>query len=352
MIGLALSGGGSRAIAFHLGCMRALQDLGVLQRAKVLSTVSGGSVIGALYAYTPEVSFDAFDTQVQHLLAKGLQKGILWETIKYLPLAVIKKVRHPRSPLLTRSDAFVRFLENHLFEGLKLSSPRRNNMAVTIGACDLHSGNAFRFGETRSGVWRLGELCDWSESLAFAVACSAAYPVFLPALLRHWSFQMQGQVESKTVAITDGGIYDNLGVQVLEPGRSPGHSLHTFQCKNIIACNAGQGQRPLTAKSPPNHTLGRLVRSFEIVHQRTQAAAMGRLHLLKKTNILEGFAMPYLGQLDERLVFPPNDLVPREAVIHYPTDFAPMTPDWIAKLANRGEQLTRLLVSAHLPHLF
>jgi hypothetical protein len=32
MIGLALSGGGSRAIAFHLGCLRALQERGVLQK--------------------------------------------------------------------------------------------------------------------------------------------------------------------------------------------------------------------------------------------------------------------------------------------------------------------------------
>lgn len=28
--GLALSGGGSRAVAFHLGCMRALNDRGIL----------------------------------------------------------------------------------------------------------------------------------------------------------------------------------------------------------------------------------------------------------------------------------------------------------------------------------
>ena len=44
-IGLSLSGGGSRAIAFHLGCMRALHDLGVLNKVDVLSTVSGLSLI-------------------------------------------------------------------------------------------------------------------------------------------------------------------------------------------------------------------------------------------------------------------------------------------------------------------
>src|SRR5260370_23092103 len=48
-IGLALSGGGSRAIAFHLGCLRALSRLGLLDRVAILSTVSGGSVIGAYF---------------------------------------------------------------------------------------------------------------------------------------------------------------------------------------------------------------------------------------------------------------------------------------------------------------
>ena len=53
-IGIALSGGGARAMAFHLGCLRALHDLGILDRVRVFSTVSGGSVIGALYAANDE----------------------------------------------------------------------------------------------------------------------------------------------------------------------------------------------------------------------------------------------------------------------------------------------------------
>jgi predicted acylesterase/phospholipase RssA len=48
-IALALSGGGSRAIAFHLGCLRALHDRGVLDKVRVISSVSGGSVIAAAY---------------------------------------------------------------------------------------------------------------------------------------------------------------------------------------------------------------------------------------------------------------------------------------------------------------
>ena len=47
-IGLALSGGGSRAMAFHLGCLRALHDEGLLDQVATISAVSGGSVLAAL----------------------------------------------------------------------------------------------------------------------------------------------------------------------------------------------------------------------------------------------------------------------------------------------------------------
>ena len=62
-VGLALSGGGSRAIAFHLGCLRALHDLDLLNRVQVISSVSGGSVISAMYAYSSD-SFQVFDARV------------------------------------------------------------------------------------------------------------------------------------------------------------------------------------------------------------------------------------------------------------------------------------------------
>lgn len=78
--GLALSGGGSRAAAFHLGCMRALNDRGILDQVLTLSTVSGGSVIGALWAYSDD-SFEEFDQRMQIILRKGLKKGIIRYTL-------------------------------------------------------------------------------------------------------------------------------------------------------------------------------------------------------------------------------------------------------------------------------
>src|SRR5215217_7183468 len=47
---LSLSGGGYRAAAFHLGAMDLLDRLELLEKVTLLSTVSGGTITGALYA--------------------------------------------------------------------------------------------------------------------------------------------------------------------------------------------------------------------------------------------------------------------------------------------------------------
>ncbi|MGA8610655.1 MAG: hypothetical protein WB760_02855 [Xanthobacteraceae bacterium] len=46
---------------------------------------------------------------------------------------------------------------------------------------------------------------------------------------------------------------------------------------------------------------------------------------------------------------PPTDLVRREEAHSYPTNFNAMTPDWIDRLSERGEQLTLCLAQAYIP---
>ncbi len=48
-LGLALSGGGFRASFFHLGVLARLAELGLLRQVDVISTVSGGTIVGAFY---------------------------------------------------------------------------------------------------------------------------------------------------------------------------------------------------------------------------------------------------------------------------------------------------------------
>lgn len=365
MIGLALSGGGSRAIAFHLGCLRALNDLGLLDKVGVLSTISGGSVIGAYYAYTPQKSFREFDADICRFLRNGFQKSILMEMAKpgNLILSVVSLVASnvdmlssklldkehsiPQYPTLT--DMLYKVLKRDLFSGLKMSSARRNNIDVVIGACELITGSAFRFGNDKSGDWRHGAMANWDVDLALAVSASAAYPILLPAFDRKWKFMKNGKDAYHRVLITDGGVYDNLGMQVLEPGRNPNVSIHSFPCNYLIICNAGHGQDAGSKMS--SGFLPRVSRSFEIVHRRVQDSAMHRLHQLKQAGQIKGFAMPYLGQQDTLLPWPTTNLVPRSDVVNYPTDFAPMSNEWIEKLAGRGEQLTRGLVDYYLSEI-
>ncbi|HSD18439.1 MAG TPA: patatin-like phospholipase family protein [Anaeromyxobacter sp.] len=48
-LGLALSGGGFRASLFHLGVLSRLAELDLLRQVEIVSTVSGGSILGGLY---------------------------------------------------------------------------------------------------------------------------------------------------------------------------------------------------------------------------------------------------------------------------------------------------------------
>ena len=62
-------------MAFHLGCLRALYDRDLLSQAEVISTVSGGAVIGAMYAYSDD-PFEEFERRVRATLRRGFARGI------------------------------------------------------------------------------------------------------------------------------------------------------------------------------------------------------------------------------------------------------------------------------------
>ena len=365
MIGLALSGGGSRAIAFHLGCLRALNDTKLLEKVGVISTISGGSVIGAYFAYTPNKSFSEFETDVRSFLREGFQWKIaaqLLNPVNFVGcLAGFAAARSADlyalcglgdlgiSRFQSRTELLRKVLERDVYPTLTMSSPRRNDLEIVIGATELRKGAAFRFGNSLSGDWRHGSLKGVEVDVALAVTASAAYPIFLPALDRTWAFTRNSAEMQHRVLLTDGGVYDNLGIQVLEPDRNPAVSLHTYPCEYIIACNAGHGQE--AGDAIPLGFLRRVSRSFEVVFRRVQDSTMNRLHHLKQNGRIKGFVLPYLGQIDERLPWKPSPLISRSEVIGYPTDFAAMSDEWIDKLSARGEQLTRCLLSQYLSEL-
>lgn len=381
-IGLALSGGGWRAVAFHLGCLRALHQLGILDRLEVISTVSGGSVIGA-YFHAHKGDFSSFENKIREILGEGLAGPmrrkvfsalgfkilatfvlvgisaasvgvvrLLFSGLRLLPPRWFgthwtSEIRSPFRRLASRTTLLEAVLDERLFKGLRLDDLSTHPHLV-VNATELRTGSAFRFGTLESGSWRWGKLVSNAIPLAHAVAASAAYPLLLPAFDETLAFDKNGQRQTERILLTDGGIYDNLGLGCLWPSRAEGLSLNVIPVDTIICCSAGYGLR----QEPPSQFLfGRMLSVFNAVFDRAQNAAVHRLHETKRSGQIKGFIFPYLGQLDQELPNPPANLVRREDTHSYPTDFSPMPDDWMERLILRGEQLTLCLAEAHLPEL-
>lgn len=137
--------------------------------------------------------------------------------------------------------------------------------------------------------------------------------------------------------MTDGGVYGNLGLTPLLPGRS---RQFTSQCLRPRLHSCRRRRTGADGAARPNFMLGRLKRSFEIAHNRNQDGSRARVHELASAGLVEGVVYSYLGMRDERLPVPVASLVPREAVAAYPTNFAIMTAGDLHMISTRAEQLT------------
>jgi NTE family protein len=236
-----------------------------------------------------------------------------------------------------------------LFANTEIAQVARPRIDILLNACEMRTGTAFRYGNHRSGTWRFGEIAQNRVTVAHAVACSAAYPMFLPAFDRLYQFIKDGVGDIKRVIIADGGIYDNLGISCLEPGRDREFSLHVYPVDYIVCCSAGHGQ--FSGSKIPFGFLSRTQAAFETVFRKAQDGAIQRLHMHKRAGNLKGFILSYLGQQDNSLPLQPPDLVPRSEVFGYPTDFASMSGENIKRISLRGEQLTRIFLSHYCPGL-
>lgn len=369
-LGIALSGGGSRAMAFHLGCFRALDDLGYLDKIDHISSVSGGSLFSALYCYYDE-PFSSFDERVIEVLRSGLQMKIALKSLS--PLVLIKilstqvisgtasnvcrilnwhpyfNIDPPLRRWFSRTNVFIEVLEKNLFKGLTLNSKTKNDIDIIINACELSTGSALRFGNLETGNWRFGKIKDNSIPLSEAVACSAAYPLILPALDKYYTFQKKDLESDIRVFLTDGGVYDNTGVTCFDPEKDSNYSFNSFKPNYIFAFDAGHGI--YGKRSYPYYMKSRVSQSYNTTFRKRQDGIKKDLHEYLKYGKIDGFIFSYLGQNDNALPKLPKDFITNDQVNTYPTDFKAMEEKDIELLTKRGEQLTRLLISYYQPDI-
>jgi NTE family protein len=216
-LALCLSGGGYRAMLFHLGALWRLNELGYLIQIDRISSVSGGSITAAMLGFKwSKLSFDGtgvgqkFRSEVvepiRRLAGRTIDVG-----------AVIGGALGPGSI----GDKVIAAYQKHLFGEATLQD-LPDKPRFVINATNVQSGALWRFMKPYMRDYRVGEVKNPTIPLAVAVAASSAFPPFLsPVKLElddsvytpNSGQDLQYEPFTTDVLLTDGGVYDNLGLE-------------------------------------------------------------------------------------------------------------------------------------------
>jgi NTE family protein len=297
--GLALSGGGYRASAFHLGTLNKLYAMGVLEKIDVMSTISGGSITGAAWCLSKD-DYPAFHAKMmEQLRTKSVVKYILtswrffiallflvvfigaaiWLSFTYyswlvFPVLIIffwLLLRYqfrifPVSKIIEQAyDKF--FYHKQQLQDLK------HRPILAIGSSNLHTGRPFTFS------WKkMGDSAYASEftppvtfehegfPVARAVMASSCVPfAFTPVPIAKEFYTAGTDFNRVKPMLIDGGVYDNQGIQKLTQPKS------SYECNTIIVSDAGGNF--LAEKKYPN-AIALLIRTVDLFMYRIKAVQM------------------------------------------------------------------------------
>ncbi len=238
---LALSGGGYRAAAYHLGVLDVLCRLDRLDMISTLSTISGGTLLGACYALS-RTRDEPFDTFYQRMYRTLRDVNVIEDAFKRLNKS---DDNGKTAPSLVRaaakvyaSDAFAGDARmGDLFPQVKQPEEDRSGplndlgRRVVFSATEFASGIAFRFqtgdpGQNYyagNGRYRVDQDILKHVRLADAMAASSCFPsVFEPIRFPDdfdWGSRSVADIRAQLpdafadpVPLMDGGTFDNQGV--------------------------------------------------------------------------------------------------------------------------------------------
>lgn len=246
-IALALSGGGIRAMVFHLGVLKLLAERGLLEHVNRISTVSGGSLVVGFIMKESGLSWPSSDDFLSKVYpsirAKLCERSLQWGALRQL-----RNPLHLRF-LSSRANLLGLALKNEWGIDEKLSDlPSRPEWS--INGTTAENGKRFRFKRDDLGDYSLGYAPSGNFPLADALAVSAAFPGgFGPLAIptaqfgfrrRKWNAPAGTEevvnIGYKTLHLYDGGVYDNLG---LEPFFDAGKSQSKHPENFIVVSDAG-----------------------------------------------------------------------------------------------------------------
>lgn len=242
-IGLALSGGGYRAAAYHIGTLKALHELGILDKVDVISSISGGSITSAYYALHKD-NFEEFEKSLRSKLRIGVLWGVIailtgevsgilflhaklicwvlnhetlddcWKIVilmvaSILILILVALLLHK---ILPTSCLIEKIYKLHFF-GCKTLADLPRQPVCAINATDVAKNRQISFSQLKVFMaeanknFKNGEL-----PISLVVMASSAYPMFAPVRIPQ-RFLVNPKFQSPI--LVDGGIYDNQGAHKL-----------------------------------------------------------------------------------------------------------------------------------------
>ncbi len=216
-IGLALSGGGFRATLFHLGVVRFLFDVGLLSRVHFIGGVSGGSIL----AMHVGLHWDRYSGD--HASFSGAAREVLDFCQRDVRNRIIRRSLLGQSRIRLLIAEYKHLFGDHTLSDLlpnkEIPKPR-----IMVQCVSLTTGQPCSFG--RSGyMWyepdKQGPLNEIERSvvapqlpIAFAVAASSAFPpLFPPVHITAGLLHAKYSEFQNAQYVTDGGVYDNLGIE-------------------------------------------------------------------------------------------------------------------------------------------
>ena len=300
-LGLALSGGGYRASAFHLGTLKKLNELNILGKVDVISTISGGSITGAAWGLH-EGDYDSFHTRmVENLKTKSVIKQVLTSSIfiftilfalvflggailltftRWAPFALVVLVLFFILLLKWQFKIFPvsRVIEkayNKFFYGGKCLGDLKAKPIFAIGSSNLHTGRPFTFSKMRMSDSTYSSPSSYDPPIKFlqekfpvarAVTASSCVPfAFTPVRIDKEFYQTASDYDRINPQLVDGGVYDNQGIQKITQPKS------SYECKMIITSDAGGNFK---ANLKYGNTISLLMRTVNLFMHRIKAFQM------------------------------------------------------------------------------
>ena len=264
-VALSLSGGGYRAMLFHVGALWRLNELGYLRNLNRISSVSGGSITaGVLGLKWGRLGFGTDNVAANYVT----------EVVD--PIRALASTTIDRTSILgglftpgSISDKVANAYREHLYGDATLqdlpddsSGPR-----FVINATSVQTGALFRFSKPYIADYRVGRILKPRIELAVAVAASSAFPPVLSpctidfdpsAWTASGSEDLHRQPYTSRAVLSDGGVYDNLGLET------------TWKRYDTILVSNGGGK--MTAEEAPHSDWARhAIRINEIIDNQVRS---------------------------------------------------------------------------------